>query len=95
MGYCIGSCEGVNPASILLGFSYNAAEVQFVFYVTEDAMNDPADANSGTSAEVNAWRDSYFTWIDWYPVQGTEPSDVPPSSEELYAILNGMDVQIA
>jgi len=53
-------------------------EVQFVFYVTADALNEAGD---DVSDEVKAYRDSYFTWINWYPEPPTEPAPEPPSQE--------------
>jgi len=65
-----------------------------MFYVTGDAMSDSWNgsfeelSDSDIKAEVIAWRDLYFTWINWYPV--AEPET--PSADGVAAILSSIGV---
>jgi len=81
LGYCdVDYCA--EPRSVMLNFEYNAYTTQFWFFVTADAMNEAGD---DVNADVLAYRDLYFTWVNWY---SAEPET--PDTDAVAGILNAI-----
>lgn len=81
LGYCSSeNCEGEEPTSIIIGFTYDATLVQFAWYITADGQ-----ADGELNESMIAFRDLYFTWIEWY---SSEPA--APSTDEVNAILEAI-----